>query len=88
MENKSVFLLQLTKDEMQLEDPVELIIRMCKKLYYGDEYDPLWFKRPFFFNQKNLKGLHLYKRILKYLYHDTYDSSQKRSKYSSGKTLD
>ena len=61
---------------------------MCKKLYYGDEYDPLWFKRPFFFNKNNLKGLHLYKRILKYLYHDTYDSSQKRSKYSSGKTLE
>lgn len=62
--------------------------KFSKKTYYGDEFDALWFKRPFFFEKKNLKGIDIYKRILKYLYHDTYDSSKKRSRLMSGKSYE
>lgn len=67
---------------------MDFVVRMCKKTYYGDDYDPLWFKRPFFFEKKNLKGGDIYRRILKYLYHDTYDNSKKRARMMSGKSLE
>ena len=73
VQNKQVFLLQLTEEEMEIKDPVELVVRMCKKSDYEEEYDPLWLKRPFAFSRKNLKGEEIYRRVLKYLYNHAYD---------------
>ena len=88
VENKYVFLIQLSPEERAAENRIQLTVRMCKKTYYGDDYDTIWFKRPFFFSGKNLKGIDIYKRILKYLYNDTYDNSKKRSRIMGGKTLE
>ena len=88
VENKYVFLIQLSPEERAAENRIQLTIRMCKKTYYGDDYDTIWFKRPFFFSGKDLKGIDIYKRILKYLYNDTYDNSKKRSRIMSGKSLE
>ena len=54
--------------------------KLCKKTYYGEDYDNLWFKRPFFFEKSGVTGLKITKRILEYLYYDVWDYSQKRSK--------
>ena len=52
---------------------------MCQKSSQNDGHDPLWFKRPFFFSNKNLKGLDIYKKILKFLYYSLFNGSQSMS---------
>lgn len=43
------------------------------------KFESFWFKRPFFFNIETVTGLDIVKRILKYLYYDTYLYSTKRA---------
>lgn len=86
VENKNAFLLELSPEERAIKDRLTIVTRMCKKTYYGDDYDNLWFKRPFFFEKKEVTGLKITKRILKYLYEDVWDDSKKRSK--NGKSFE
>ena len=62
---------------MEIKDAVELVVRMCKKSDYEEEYDPLWLKRPFVFSRKNLKREQIYRRTLKYLYNHVYDGARR-----------
>ena len=80
VESKYVFLIQLSKEEMEIKDRLALPVRMSKKGYYADDYETIWFKRPYFFSKKKLRGIDIVHRILKYLYNDTCDDSEKRSK--------
>ena len=86
VENKNAFLLELSPEEKAIKNRVTFVVRMCKKTYYGDDYDNLWFKRPFFFEKNGLTGLKITKRILEYLYYDVWDESKKRCK--SGKSFE
>lgn len=65
-ESKNIFAIQLTDEELNMKDRVEITGRFSKKSYYSD-YDNLWFKFPFFF-EKNSTGLTIYKRMLRFLF--------------------
>ena len=79
-------MIQLTKEELEIKDRIALTVRMSKKGFYADEHETIWFKRPYFFSKSTLKGIDIIRKILKYLYNDTYDYSEKRSKMFSGKS--
>lgn len=52
-----------------MKDPLELTTRLCEKrssMYYS--YENLWYKIPFIFERQGTTGLHVYKRILRFLY--------------------
>ena len=63
-----------------MKDRIPLVTRLCKKTYYDNDYDNLWFKRPFFFQKEGLTGIKIFGRIIEYLYADIWDQSKKRSK--------
>lgn len=70
--------MELSPEERKIKDRVSLVTRFCKKTYYGDDYDNLWFKRPFFFEKSEVTGIKLFIRFLQYLYPDIYDGSVNR----------
>lgn len=45
-------------------------IRFAKKSSY--DFDNLWFKFPFLFEKKSIKGIDIYVRMLKFLYGKAY----------------
>lgn len=61
-------MLELSEQEKKMKERVEIVTRLCKKSYHFNEYDNLWFKRPFFFEKSTTKGVHIYTRILRYLF--------------------
>ena len=69
---KTVFLIQLSEEEVMMKERIEIVVKFCLNTQVGDFYSSLWIKRPFYFSRSNLTGLKIYRRILKYLYHDNF----------------
>lgn len=49
---------------------MEFIGRYSKKNY---DYDNLWFKMPLIFDKRNLRGLEIIKKMIKFLYGEAYN---------------
>ena len=84
-ESKNIFAIQLTEEELNMKDRVEIPGRFSKKSYYSD-YDNLWFKFPFFF-ERDATGLAIYKRILRFLFNEAYNEN-KAKKMFGGKSFE
>lgn len=81
--SSSIFVIELTEADKALENRVELPCRFSKKEY--SRYESFWFKRPFYFDFERATGLDILKRVLRYLYNDTYDFSHKRIEKENSK---
>lgn len=78
-ESKNIFAIQLTEEEVNMKDRVEITGRFSKKSYYND-YDNLWFKFPFFFEKKTT-GLDIYKRMLRFLFNEAYNDNKAKKMF-------
>lgn len=67
---------EYSKEELQIpiEYRVEFVARYSKKHY---QYENAWFKLPFVFDSRNIKGLDVYKKMIRFLYGAAYLKSKK-----------
>ena len=77
-EKKSVFLIEMGPEELQMMDRVAIPVQFTKESKFGKGYEGLWFKRPFFFDFYDTTGLIIVQKVLRYLYNEAYNKSSRR----------
>ena len=70
--------MEFSEEELSIpkEHAIEFTIRYSKAGYHRSE--ELFFKIPMIFDKRNLTGLQVYKRLIKFLYSEAYDYSKNR----------